>query len=62
MARSRYTVDETLEMLVGEGLEDIGSGDESDIQEDPEFPLPHESDEGSDNSSSSGGSSSSKGM
>ena len=66
MARlARFTVDETLEMLLGEGLQEIDSGDESDIddesdiEDDPEFPFPHESDEESDNSS---GSSSSEGM
>ena len=41
------------------GLQEIDSGDESDIEEDPEFPFPHESDEESDNSS---GCSSSEGM
>ena len=56
---ARFTVDETLEMLLGEGLQEIDSGDESDIEEDPEFPFPHESDEESDNSS---GCSSSEGM
>ena len=55
---ARFTVDETLQMLLGEGLQDIDSGDESDIEEDPEFPFPHESEE-SDNSS---GCSSSEGM
>lgn len=54
MARSaKFTVDEMLEMLLGEGLQEIDSGDESDIEEDPEFPLPHEPDEESDNGSSS---------
>ena len=33
MARSvRFTVDETLEVLVGEGLQEIDSEDESDIE------------------------------
>ena len=39
---ARFTVDETLEMLLGEWLQEIDSGDESDIEEDPEFPFPHE--------------------
>ena len=41
MARSaRYTVDETLGMLLGGGADEFASGDEDDIIEDPEFPLP----------------------
>ncbi len=32
-------VDETLGMLMGDGLAELDSGDESDIEEDPEFPL-----------------------
>lgn len=54
MARlARFTVDETLEMLLGERLQEIDSGDEPDIEDEPEFPFPRESDEESDNSSGS---------
>lgn len=41
----RFTVDETIEMLLGEGLQKI--------EEDSEFPFPHEFDGESDNSSGS---------
>ncbi len=49
MARSHlYTLDETLGML-GETLEMISDDDldsgENEIHRDPEYPLPHESDE-----------------
>ena len=38
IARSaRFTVDETLEVLLGEGLQEIDSGGESDIEKDQCF-------------------------
>ena len=41
---SRLTADEALEMLFLDGFEDLDSGGELDIEEDPDFPLPHYSD------------------
>ena len=41
---SRLTADEALEMLFLDGYEDLDSGGELEIEEDPEFPLPHYSD------------------
>ncbi len=47
-------------MVTGDGLNDLDSGDESDILEDPDFPLPHTSVEDSRSSSSKESSSSSE--
>ncbi len=65
MARSAlYMLDETLGML-DETLETVSDDEldsgEDEIHEDPEFPLPHESDKESDSSTGSGGSSSKDG-
>ena len=38
-----YTANEAASLLFDEGL--VDSGDESDIEEDPSFPLPHDEDE-----------------
>ena len=52
MARSaRYTVEETLGMVIDDGLGELDSGGEDEIEEDPEFPLPRDSDEESSSSS-----------
>lgn len=40
---ARYTTAEAASLLFDEGL--VDSGDESDIEEDPSFPLPREEDE-----------------
>ena len=53
MARSSmYMVDETIGLVLEDRLNELDSGDEDDIQEDPEFPLPHASDEESDSTAS----------
>ena len=38
---SRLTADQALEMVFLDGIEDLDSGGELDIEEDPDFPLPH---------------------
>lgn len=38
---SRLTADQALEMVFLDGMEDLDSGGELDIEEDPDFPLPH---------------------
>ena len=38
---SRLTADQALEMVFLDGMEDLDPGDELDIEEDPDFPLPH---------------------
>ena len=45
-----YATEEALEMILAE---DFNSGDETDIEEDPSFPLPRLSDQESDSSSES---------
>jgi len=45
-----YATEEALEMILAE---DFNSGDETDIEEDPSFPLPRLSDQESDSSSGS---------
>ena len=35
--------EEALHLVFGEGLESLDSGDESEIDEDPDFPLPDSS-------------------
>ena len=45
---SMLTADEALDLFFMDGFGDLDSGGELDIEEDPEFPLPHHSD--SDNS------------
>ncbi len=63
MSRSAlFTVDETLGMVLDGGLEVLDSGDEDEIQEDPEFPLPREAEEESNSSSESELSSSEEGI
>ncbi len=49
---ARFTVDEALGMVLEDELD---SGDEDEIPEDPEFPLPHGSDESSTEESGSEG-------
>ena len=41
---SRLTTDQALEMMFMDGFDDLDSGGELDIEEDPDFPLPHYSD------------------
>ena len=36
--------EEALNLVFGEGLDGLDSGEEVDIEEDPEFPLPEHSD------------------
>ena len=38
---SRLTSDQALEMVFLDGMEDLDSGGELEIEEDPDFPLPH---------------------
>ena len=41
MAACAYSTDQALEMLMDSSFEDLDSGGEGDIEEDPTFPLPH---------------------
>ena len=41
---SRLTTNEALKMLFLDGFDELDSGGELDIEEDPDFPLPHYSD------------------
>ena len=41
---SRFTADRALEMVFMEDSDDLDFGGELDIEEDPDFPLPHYSD------------------
>ena len=36
--------EEALHLVFGEGLDGLDSGEETDIEEDPDFPLPEHSD------------------
>ena len=58
---ARYTVEQTLRLILGGGLDEFDSGDEEDILEDPEFPLPSEESD-QDSTCSSSGEGSSEGM
>ena len=42
--KSRLTAHQALEMMFQDGMEDLDSGGELDIEEDPNFPLPQDSD------------------
>ena len=43
-AAQTMDVEEALHLVFGEGLDGLDSGEETDIEEDPDFPLPEHSD------------------
>ena len=41
MAAYAYSTEQALELLMDSSFENLDSGGEGDIEEDPTFPLPH---------------------
>ena len=52
MAAYAYSTEQALELLMDSSFENLDSGGEGDIEEDPTFPLPHSQE--SDDSGSEG--------
>ena len=48
MAAYAYSTEQALELLMDSSFENLDSGGEGDIEEDPAFPLPHSQESGSE--------------